>query len=303
MNIKQAETMSGVSRRNIRYYEQEGLISPVRNSENDYREYAQEDIDALKLIRALRMIDMPLEQIRQIIGGQTTIRDAASLQKEKLVQRVQRLETAIRFCEELGALDNVRDIDIDGLLSRMNTPENQKGLFQQWVSDYKKVAQAEHEKVFSFIPDTPVTDAREFTTALLEYARKNDLELVITKESMYPEFTIDGVEYTAERFYSTVYRIPVATVRCTVKHPEEFETDVPMSRKKYLKALHYGCILILLLLLNIDWILRIGWQDLFTSWEGWLVLIALLTLFGTQICLWYFHHYNENGKKGGDKKA
>lgn len=44
MNIKQAEVITGISKRNIRFYEKEKLIFPKRNSENDYREYSEEDI-------------------------------------------------------------------------------------------------------------------------------------------------------------------------------------------------------------------------------------------------------------------
>lgn len=39
----------------------------------------------------------------------------------------------------------------------------------------------------------------ENTDALLVYANENNLNLTITKAGMYPEFEIDGVEYTASR--------------------------------------------------------------------------------------------------------
>ena len=69
MNIKQASDASGVPSRNIRYYEQEGLLCPSRNPENDYRIYTDRDVHTLKLIRALRMLDMPLEDIRAVLQG------------------------------------------------------------------------------------------------------------------------------------------------------------------------------------------------------------------------------------------
>ena len=59
MNIKQAAEQSGVSARNIRYYEQAGLLTPARNPENEYRIYSQADVRTLKLIRMLRTLDMP----------------------------------------------------------------------------------------------------------------------------------------------------------------------------------------------------------------------------------------------------
>ena len=74
MNIKDAERLSGVSVRNIRFYEQKGLLKPARNAENDYREYSEEDIRRLQLIRALRMVDMPLEQIREVVDGKMELR-------------------------------------------------------------------------------------------------------------------------------------------------------------------------------------------------------------------------------------
>ena len=60
MNIKQAAEQSGVSARNIRYYEQAGLLTPARNPENEYRIYSQADVRALKLTRMLRTLDMPI---------------------------------------------------------------------------------------------------------------------------------------------------------------------------------------------------------------------------------------------------
>lgn len=296
MNIKQAQSRSGVSKRNIRYYEQEGLIQPARNEENDYREYSEQDIRTLKLIRALRMIDMPLEQIRQILRGQTPIRDAAAAQRLRLVQKVQQLESAIRFCDEFSTLADVEELDIDGLLARMEAPEHKESLYHQWVDDYKKVARAERERVFTFLPDGAVTTPAEFTDALLCYAREHDLDIVITKEGMYPEFTLDGVEYTAERLYTTAYHVPVASIRCTVLHPEE--PQIPAGRKRLMKLVHFGWLLIPVLLMNMDLILRVGWAELLTTWEGWLVLISLLTLAGTLLYRAYLLHYNENGKRG-----
>ena len=69
MNIKQASEVSGVSSRNIRYYEQAGLICPARDPGNGYRIYSEELVRTLKLIRILRMLDMPVEEIRGVLRG------------------------------------------------------------------------------------------------------------------------------------------------------------------------------------------------------------------------------------------
>jgi len=272
MNIKKAEERSGVSRQNIRFYEREGLLHPDRNAENDYREYHEEHIHTLKQIRAMRMLDMPLDQIRLVLEGKLSPAEAAAEQRKKLKERQAQLNTAIQFCDEWSAIRHLEDIDMDAVLSRMEQPENTQGLFQKWQEDYRKVVLSEKQKVFTFIPDDAVTNPQEFTAALIRHAKKHDLDIAITRESMYPEFTINGIEYTAERIYTSVSRVPVAIIRCSVKHPEDFEPDVPEPRKKLMKWLVPGCLVGLCIL--ILGLMFAGWEGLFSSWEGWALLIA-----------------------------
>ena len=70
MNIKQASEQSGVSAPNIRFYEKEGLLTPARRQGNDYRVYTAGDIRTLKLIRMLRMLDVPLPTIKAVLRGE-----------------------------------------------------------------------------------------------------------------------------------------------------------------------------------------------------------------------------------------
>jgi hypothetical protein len=55
MTIKEIETLSGLPRANIRYYESEGLIAPMR-AENGYREYSQADAEVLLRVKLLRAL-------------------------------------------------------------------------------------------------------------------------------------------------------------------------------------------------------------------------------------------------------
>lgn len=291
MNIKNAETLSGVSRQNIRFYEREGLLTPARNPENDYREYTPAHIQTLKQIRAMRLLDMPLDRIRLVLDGQLSPAEAAGQQKQKLKEQQAQLAAAIRFCEEWSGLGDLEAMDVDAMLTRMEQPENAPGLFQQWREDYRKVALSEKQKVFSFIPEGAVTNPREFTEALFAHAEKQGVELVITKESMYPEFTINGIEYRAERVYTVVQRVPVAVVRCEVLHPEDFEPDVPEKRKKILKLLTWLWIPALLILLL--WGMIAGWEGILSSWEGWVMLISFAALSVVSVYRMRLIHFNE----------
>lgn len=294
MNIKQAQQLSGVSADNIRFYEKQGLLHPGRNQTNDYREYGEEEIRALKLIRALRMLDMPLEQVKSVLGGSTPLSEAAAQQQKRLETQSRQLAEAIRLCGEFAALPGVEALDVDALLTQMDAPEKADSFFRGWLNDYRKVALAEHEKRFTFLPDDAVTTPQEFSAALFQYARDNGLELVITKESMYPEFTINGVEYTAQRNYTAVRGCPVASIACEVLHPKDFEPqDVSPIRRCIQRLFHFLWFPILLALF-----ILLPRLDLFASWEGWLILVSALVMVGITSFRGWLLFYNENGKKG-----
>lgn len=290
MNIKAAEELSGVSRQNIRFYEREGLLNPDRNPENDYREYQQEHIETLKMIRVMRMLDMPLDQIKLVLEGSISPAKAAKEQRQKLKAQQEQLSAAIRFCEEWSAFQTMEAVNVDEMISRMESSENVQGLFQKWVEDYRKVVLAEEKKLFTFIPDQAVTDPREFTEALFAYAEKNSLNLVITKESMYPEFTIDGIEYTAERVYNAVRGIPVATIRCKVKYPEDFEPDVPENRKKLMKLLNLGWWLIPAV--AVIFIVLAG-RNASSPLERWLMGLGVAAITAVGLYRTWLFHFNE----------
>lgn len=62
MNTKQVEEVTGITRQNIRYYERQNLLEAARDTGNAYRDYSEEDVRRLKLIKMLRLLDMPLKR-------------------------------------------------------------------------------------------------------------------------------------------------------------------------------------------------------------------------------------------------
>lgn len=137
MNIKEAERLSGVTKRNIRFYEQKGLLRPARNQENAYREYTSEDVETLKRIRALRMVDMPLEQIREVLEKRASFPATVAIHRNALQSRIKQMETAVKFCEELEAVEQLETWNADDVLHRMEKAENQDHLFARWTRDYR----------------------------------------------------------------------------------------------------------------------------------------------------------------------
>ena len=91
MNTKQAEELTGISRQNIRYYERQGLLEPARETGNAYRDYSEEDIRRLKLIKMLRMLDMPLKEIENVLKEEIPLKEAVARQQENLLKQQKQL--------------------------------------------------------------------------------------------------------------------------------------------------------------------------------------------------------------------
>ncbi len=66
--IGEAAALSGVSTANIRYYEQEKLLSAYGRSDNSYRIYSKQSIHELRFIRLCRAMDMSLDEVRTLMG-------------------------------------------------------------------------------------------------------------------------------------------------------------------------------------------------------------------------------------------
>ena len=255
MNIKQAAEQSGVSARNIRYYEQAGLLTPARNPENEYRIYSQADVRALKLIRVLRMLDMPVEDIRAVLAGDMTLARAAAAQQMRLEAEREKLAAAESFCRELADGGKSTDaLDVDACLARMSAPAPAGGWFTGWVQDYRKMAAAEHKRQFTFTPDTAIATPQEFTAELLAWAANCGEEIVITHEGMTPRFTLDGIEYKAVRYSSHVRNIPILRVRCEVCDPSALAVESDPKRLRVQRFLHYGLPVLVCLVLAVVWV-------------------------------------------------
>lgn len=68
MRIKELSQRSGMAASAIRFYEDEGLLPPVRRSDNGYRSYGGDHVERLRFIQRCRSLDMSLEDIRRMTG-------------------------------------------------------------------------------------------------------------------------------------------------------------------------------------------------------------------------------------------
>lgn len=101
MKIKEVENLLGITKANIRYYEKEGLLNPVRNEENNYREYSPEDIKCLERIKTLRLLGISIQEIRQLNDGQVLFKDVMENRLKKLQEEERSLLEIRQICETI----------------------------------------------------------------------------------------------------------------------------------------------------------------------------------------------------------
>lgn len=66
MQIKEVEMLTGMTRANIRFYEKQGLLNRTIRNEYNYRDYTEEDVRQLQRIKLLRMLEVSMEDIKEM---------------------------------------------------------------------------------------------------------------------------------------------------------------------------------------------------------------------------------------------
>ena len=112
MKINEVEAAVGVTKKNIRFYEEEGLISPRREPGNGYRSYSAADVERLRRIKLLRKLDVPLAEIRQMLEGECTLADGMNVRvavRQKVPGQLVVPKSAVVIRDNLEVLFRYKD--------------------------------------------------------------------------------------------------------------------------------------------------------------------------------------------------
>lgn len=131
MKINEVEQLVGITKKNIRFYEEQGLLSPRRNKENGYREYSEEDVKTLEQIKLLRKLGLPLEEIRLMQSGRSTIADSMRRHLVTLEREKENLAQSEALCSRLQMEEGtLTGLDARKILEEMEILEQRGTAFQ-----------------------------------------------------------------------------------------------------------------------------------------------------------------------------
>ena len=100
MKIKQVEELVGITRKNIRFYEDQGLLN-VERAENGYREYHQEDVIRLQEIKIFRKMDISIEEMKLLFEKKKSLQICLEQHLKELEHRKEGLLKMQDMCERL----------------------------------------------------------------------------------------------------------------------------------------------------------------------------------------------------------
>ena len=103
MRIREVEERVGITKKNIRFYEEQGLLKPDREAGNGYREYSQYDVDTLMRIKLLRSLNVPISEIRRVQSGSLTLSDCMKRHRISLEREKENID---RICDMADMLED-----------------------------------------------------------------------------------------------------------------------------------------------------------------------------------------------------
>ena len=123
-SIQEVSKKTGLSAHTLRYYEKEGLLPAVERTSGGFRQYSDEDLEALGLICCLKNTGMSLQEITKFVTlaheGDRTLKERVELlreHRENVIARIAEMQKHLEkvtwkvnyFTEKLRAYESGKE--------------------------------------------------------------------------------------------------------------------------------------------------------------------------------------------------
>lgn len=132
MTSKEIETRSGVPRANIRYYEAEGLLTPIRAA-NGYRAYSEADLAVLEKIKLLRRLGVSVEELKGLCAGTASLPAVLDRRLAELGGQRDALARVEQVCDDLRQAEaTFENLDAGRYLTELEAPALPQANEETW---------------------------------------------------------------------------------------------------------------------------------------------------------------------------
>lgn len=138
MRTGEVEKLTEVKEANIKFYEREGLIKPRRN-ENGYRDFSGEDVKIINRIKTLRMLDVPIPEIKKLFDGDVQL-------EAVLEERLSEMNLQAKVLD--NRMESCRRIIKEGMELADISPEVLSGNREEWSEKLRHIVDEDIDKRF-----------------------------------------------------------------------------------------------------------------------------------------------------------
>ncbi|QAA32873.1 MerR family transcriptional regulator [Clostridium manihotivorum] len=192
MKISEVMSVTGLTKKALNYYEENGLIKPSVSQENSYRDYSEKDVELLMQIATLRRFGLSVKEIKAALESPEALMKVMLEYTAKLSKQIddmKKCETVLSSC-----VNNLKEdkTDIKKITDQMNILSKALEMSQKeregfMIAEIERIFPGFYGKVLSFcfsIFLTEPLDNKEKESAWLDLVKAldNAPNLVIPEE-------------------------------------------------------------------------------------------------------------------------
>ncbi|TWV30573.1 MerR family transcriptional regulator [Streptomyces misionensis] len=127
LTIGELARATGLSVRTIRYWSDEGVLTPVTRSPGGYRLYDAASVARLELIRTLRELGLGLDDVRRVVAGERTVAEVAATHVAALDAQIRSLRVTRAVLSTVARRGSTtEETTLMNRLARLSAAERQR---------------------------------------------------------------------------------------------------------------------------------------------------------------------------------
>ncbi|WBO63748.1 MerR family transcriptional regulator [Streptomyces camelliae] len=126
---------TGLSVRTIRYWSDEGVLTPVTRSTGGYRLYDAACVARLELIRTLRELGLGLDDVREVLAGERSVAEVAATHVAALDAQIRALKVTRAVLSTVARRGSTaEEMTLMNKLARLSAAERQR-IMEEFVTE------------------------------------------------------------------------------------------------------------------------------------------------------------------------
>ncbi|BDR60200.1 MerR family transcriptional regulator [Lactobacillus xylocopicola] len=171
-SIAELAKLAGVSTRTLRFYDKKGLLPARRDPQNNYRYYQEAEVNQLQKILFLRLFDLSLTQIKQVLQDSEDVQyQMLKRQRQKIITEQQRLANLLvnldKTLARMKGVSKMTDTEKFAAFKTKAVEQNELQYGQELRAKYSEQTIADTYRKFKSLTENKMTHLEAITQQIL----------------------------------------------------------------------------------------------------------------------------------------